>query len=173
MVSPLISPAPSSVASGNVRPSASLYAVPMSSTALSTKVLLDAGGLPAKHVTAPLPVYAASTPNIVPVISEQNTPFIAAAVIGLAPMFPVITEALLPVFVIPVFVRITKLLSLTVRRSTGARAAATAVPVVKFHTKGAANALPARSFAPVVIVAVNGVLGARLLAGVKVAVVPR
>src|SRR5258706_152353 len=81
----------------------------MSSTALSTRVLLASGGLPAKQVVAPLPTYAASTPYIVPVISAQNTVFIAAAVIGLAPMFPVIAVPWLPVFVIPVFVRITKL----------------------------------------------------------------
>ena len=46
------------------------------------------------------------------------------------------------------------------------------VPVVKVHTKLLANALPAKSFAPVVMVAVNKVLGARLLAGVNVAVAP-
>jgi hypothetical protein len=90
----------------------------MSATALSTKVLLADGGLPAKQVTAPLPTYPASTPNIVPVISEQNTVFIAAAVIGLEPMFPVIAEPWLPVFVIPVDVKIAKFPA--VRRSTGA-----------------------------------------------------
>jgi len=46
------------------------------------------------------------------------------------------------------------------------------VPVVKVHTKLLANALLAKSFAPVVMVAVNKVLAARLLAGVKVAVAP-
>ena len=45
-------------------------------------------------------------------------------------------------------------------------------PVVNAHTKLPANAMPAVSVAPVVIVAVKVVLPARLLAGVKVAVVP-
>jgi hypothetical protein len=44
--------------------------------------------------------------------------------------------------------------------------------VVKVQTKLLASALPAGSLAPVVIVPVNPVLGARLLAGVNVAVVP-
>src|SRR5258706_4659026 len=91
----------------------------MSSTALSTRVLLASGGLPAKQVVAPLPTYAASTPYIVPVISAQNTVLIAAAVIGLAPMFPVIAVPWLPVFVIPVFVRITKLFVVRDMRSGG------------------------------------------------------
>jgi hypothetical protein len=42
-------------------------------------------------------------------------------------------------------------------------------PIVKLHTKLAANALPNVSFAPVVIVAVK-VLSARLAEGVKVAI---
>jgi len=46
---------------------------------------------------------------MVPVISEQNTLSIAAAVIGLAPMFPVIGERWLPVFVMPDAVRTAKL----------------------------------------------------------------
>jgi hypothetical protein len=40
-----------------------------------------------------------------------------------------------------------------------------ASPVVKFHTKSSASALPAKSLAPMVIVAVYGVLVVRLLAG--------
>jgi hypothetical protein len=47
-----------------------------------------------------------------------------------------------------------------------------AAPVVKLQTKLLTIALPARSLAPVVIVAVKRVLAARLLVGVKVAVVP-
>jgi hypothetical protein len=43
-------------------------------------------------------------------------------------------------------------------------------PVVKLHTKLAANALPNVSFAPVVIVAVKVVPGARLADGRKVAI---
>ena len=43
-------------------------------------------------------------------------------------------------------------------------------PVVKFQVKLAANGLPAESFAPVVMVAVYGVLAARGVEGVKVAV---
>src|SRR5207248_1298858 len=45
-------------------------------------------------------------------------------------------------------------------------------PVVKLQTKLLTNALPARSLASVVIVAVYAVKGARLPAGVKVAVTP-
>jgi hypothetical protein len=44
--------------------------------------------------------------------------------------------------------------------------------VVKVHTKFAASAAPVRSFAPVVIVAVNNVPVARAVVGVKVAVMP-
>lgn len=44
--------------------------------------------------------------------------------------------------------------------------------VVSVHTKLAASAAPAGSFAPVVIVAVYKVLFRRVVAGVKVAVVP-
>ena len=43
-------------------------------------------------------------------------------------------------------------------------------PVVKLHTKLAASALPNVSFAPMVIVAVKVVLGARLAEGLKVAI---
>src|SRR5437773_505595 len=43
-------------------------------------------------------------------------------------------------------------------------------PVVKLHTKSAASALPARSLAPALIVAVYVVRDARLPAGAKVAV---
>ena len=45
-------------------------------------------------------------------------------------------------------------------------------PVVQLTEKSLASALPARSFAPVVIVTVYSVLAARLLAGVNVAVTP-
>src|SRR6185503_12289859 len=45
-------------------------------------------------------------------------------------------------------------------------------PVVKLQLKPVASALPARSLAPVVTAAVNVVRGARVLAGVKVAVTP-
>ena len=45
-------------------------------------------------------------------------------------------------------------------------------PVVKLQMKSVASALPARSLAPVVTVAVYAVSGARLPAGVKVAVTP-
>ena len=44
--------------------------------------------------------------------------------------------------------------------------------VVKVHTKLAASGAPVGSFAPVVIVAVNKVLLARIADGVKVIVVP-
>jgi hypothetical protein len=44
-----------------------------------------------------------------------------------------------------------------------------ASPVVKFHTKSTVSALPAKSLAPVVIVAVYGVLGVRLLNGTNIA----
>jgi hypothetical protein len=52
----------------------------------------------------------------------------------------------------------------------------TSVPVVKVQGFGAkpppAKAMPARSFAPAVTVAVKRVLAAKLLAGVKVAIAP-
>ena len=54
----------------------------------------------------------------------------------------------------------------TVETTVGAGA------VVKFHTKLATSGMPAGSFAPVVIVAVNKVLVARMVVGVNVAVVP-
>lgn len=54
-------------------------------------------------------------------------------------------------------------------RATGAFPGGVAA-MVKLQTKFAASAFPARSLAPVVIVAVNVVRGARALAGVKVAV---
>ena len=43
-------------------------------------------------------------------------------------------------------------------------------PVVKVHVKGLASALPARSWTPVVTVAVYWVLGARFEVGVRVEV---
>src|SRR5687767_5840026 len=46
------------------------------------------------------------------------------------------------------------------------------VPVVKVHTTSLGSALPARSRAPVVILAVYVVLGARFAEGAKVAVLP-
>jgi hypothetical protein len=57
----------------------------------------------------------------------------------------------------------------TVETTVGGAAVAA---VVNVHTKLAASGTPAGSFAPVVIVAVNTVLLARIAAGVKVAVVP-
>jgi len=54
----------------------------------------------------------------------------------------------------------------TVETTVGAAA------VVKVQTKLAASPAPVRSFAPVVIVAVNTVLAASVVAGVNVAVVP-
>jgi hypothetical protein len=45
------------------------------------------------------------------------------------------------------------------------------VPVIKVHTLFAANALPKRSLAPVVTLAVNWALVARLAVGVNVAIV--
>src|ERR1041385_972754 len=55
---------------------------------------------------------------------------------------------------------------------TVGRVVSGAAPVVKLHPKLLSSRLPARSFAPVVIVAVNVVRGARSAAGLKVAVVP-
>src|SRR6185503_13024760 len=57
----------------------------------------------------------------------------------------------------------------TVALTVGAVVSSVA-PVVKLQPKSVASALPARSFAPVVIRAVNVVRGAKALAGVKVAV---
>ena len=47
-----------------------------------------------------------------------------------------------------------------------------AEPVVKLQMSSVASGVPSRSSTPVVIVAVYGVLGARLFKGVKVAMVP-
>ena len=55
--------------------------------------------------------------------------------------------------------------------TTGA-AVSVVVPVVKLHERSAAKAAPAADFAPVVIVAVKRLLGARLLEGANVAAVP-
>ena len=55
---------------------------------------------------------------------------------------------------------------------TSGRVVSGVTPVVKLQLKFAASPLPARSLAPVVIVAVYAVRGARALAGVKVAVTP-
>jgi hypothetical protein len=54
----------------------------------------------------------------------------------------------------------------TVETTVGAAA------VMKFHTTFANNAWPVRSCAPVVIVAVNTVLFARMVVGINVAVLP-
>jgi hypothetical protein len=88
--------------------------------------------------------------------------------IGLTPISP--PMEVVPVVEIPDFAKIVKLPA--VPRSTGAGPAAVVVPVVKLHVLMAANALPARSLIPVVIVAVYEVLAARLLAGSKVATLP-
>jgi len=57
---------------------------------------------------------------MVPVISEQNTLSIAAAVIGLAPMFPVMGDRWLPLSVMPDADRTAKLFVDIDKRSTGA-----------------------------------------------------
>ena len=59
----------------------------------------------------------------------------------------------------------------TVKVTIGAVVSGVA-PVVKVHTWSLASGLPARSRAPVVIVAVYRVLGARATVGLKVAVTP-
>src|SRR6185369_862614 len=59
----------------------------------------------------------------------------------------------------------------TVKLTVGAVVSRVA-PVVKLQTKLFASALPARSLLPVVTVAVEVVLGARALKGLKVAVTP-
>jgi hypothetical protein len=64
--------------------------------------------------------------------------------------------------------RIPKLQAAPKARAGGGGAQATAV--VNVHTKGAANAMPKVSCAPVVIVAVKVVFAARVAVGVKVAV---
>src|SRR3990170_4300317 len=87
---------------------------------------------------------------------------------GLSPRSP--TIAVVPVVEIDVFPRITKLPA--VPRTTGAGPSDPVEPVVNPHTKLAASALPARSLAPVVIVAVYTVVAVRLLTGLKAAVRP-
>jgi hypothetical protein len=93
----------------------------------------------------------------------------AVPLIGLAPTSPVITEA--GTSVTPVFVRMAKPAAVPSATGAGPPAAAP-VPVVKLQVLSTANGLPARSLAPVVIVAVYEVLAARLLAGSKVATEP-
>ena len=92
--------------------------------------------------------------------------YVAAA--GLSPISPVMW--VVPVVEIPDFARITKFPAIP--RSTGCGPAANAVTVLKFHTLLLASAFPARSLAPVVIVAVYSVPATRLLVGVKVATRP-
>src|ERR1043166_3791007 len=59
----------------------------------------------------------------------------------------------------------------TVKLTVGAVVSGVA-PVVKLQLKAVNSALPARSLAPVVIVAVYAVIGARSKPGVKVAIKP-
>ena len=143
-----------------------MYAASISSTAvfnLAGSTTLQGEG----------PVLTAGGPTVstvyrVPVTSAQVKPVIAAPVMGLVPRSPVIVEV--AILVIPVSDRMTKLPAFP--RTTGAGPAADVTPVVKFHTTGLAKALPAKFLAAVLIVAVNRLLAARLVVGLKIAVVP-
>src|SRR2546428_6448149 len=127
-----------------VRPAASLYAVVKSSCAWA------AAGSPAW---------------IVPLTVRGGNP--VTAVPGLSPRSPLTVVA--PVLVTVEPARTANVLAAP--RATGACPAGVAA-VVKLQTKFAASALPARSLAPIVIVAVKTALGARVLAGVRVAILP-
>src|SRR5207245_4414492 len=100
---------------------------------------------------------------IVPLTIPGGNP--VTAVPGLTPRSPLTLVA--PVLVTVEPARTVNVLAAP--RATGAWPAAVAA-VVKLQTKFAASALPARSLAPIVIVAVNVVRGARLLVGIKVAI---
>src|SRR5207245_6048936 len=135
---------PATVIAPTVRPAASLYAVVRWSCGWA------AAGSPAW---------------IVPLTVPGGNP--VTAVPGLSPRSPLTVVA--PVLVTVEPARTANVLAAP--RATGACPAGVAA-VVKLQTKFAASALPARSLAPVVIVAVNVVRGASALAGVKVAVTP-
>src|SRR5439155_779056 len=129
-----------------VRPAASLYAVVKSSCAWA------AAGSPAW---------------IVPLTLPGGNP--VTAVPGLSPRSPLTVVA--PVLLTVEPARTANVLAAP--RATGAcPAGVAAAVVVKLQTSLLASALPARSRAPVVTVAVNVVRGGRALAGVKVAVTP-
>src|SRR5512143_1640185 len=127
-----------------VRPAASLYATVRSSWAWA----------------------AAGSPRcVVPLTNPGGNP--VTAVPGLSPRSPLTVVA-------PVLVTVEPARTENVvadPRTTGAWPAVVAA-VVKLQARLLASALPAKSLAPVVIVASYTVLAARLLAGVKVAVVP-
>src|SRR5437867_6215676 len=133
---------PATVIAPTVRPAALLYAVVKSSSAWA------AAGSPAW---------------IVPLTVPGGNP--VTAVPGLSPRSPLTVVA--PVLVTVEAARTAN--ELAAPRATGAWPAAVAA-VVKLHTKFAASALPARSLAPIVIVAVKTALGASVLIGVKVAI---
>src|SRR2546429_684261 len=117
-------------------------------------------------VKASCPWAAAGPPAwIVPLTVPGGNP--VTAVPGLSPRSPLTVVA--PVLVTVEPARTANVLAAP--RATGACPAGEAAGV-KLQLKSVASALPARSLAPVVTVAVNAVRGARLPAGVKVAVTP-
>src|SRR5437667_5716726 len=135
---------PAIVIAPTVRPAASLYAVVKASCAWA------AAGSPAW---------------IVPLTVPGGNP--VTAVPGLSPRSPLTVVA-------PVLVTVEPARTANVLAAPGAVGGwvAAVAAVVKLQLKSAASALPARSLAPVVTVAVNVVRGTRALAGVKVAVTP-
>src|SRR6185503_5170136 len=135
---------PATVIAPTVRPAASLYAAVRSSCAWAA---------------------VGSAAWIAPLTMPGGNP--VTAVPGLSPRSPL-------TMLKPVLVTVEPPRTANVAAdpsTTGGRPAAVA-PVVKLQTKFVASALPARSFAAVVIAAVYAVRGARLLAGVNVAVTP-
>src|SRR5207253_11114904 len=132
---------PATVIAPTVRPAALLYAVVKASCAWA------AAGSPAW--IAPLTIPGGNPVTAVP---------------GLSPRSPLTVVA--PVLVTVEPARTANVLAAP--RATGACPAGVAA-VVKLQTKFAASALPAKSLAPRVIVAVWTALGARVLTGVRVA----
>src|SRR5438105_10633063 len=135
---------PAIVIAPTVRPAALLYAVVKASCAWA------AAGSPAW--IAPLTIPGGNPVTAVP---------------GLSPRSPLTLVA--PVLVTVEPARTANVVAAP--RATGACPAGVA-PVVKLQLKSVASALPARSLDPVLTVVVNVVSGARLPAGVKVAVTP-
>src|ERR1044071_1387524 len=109
---------------------------------------------------------AASAASIVPFTIPGGNP--VTAVPGLSPRFPLTVVA-------PVLVTVDAPKTANVPadpRATGAWPPTVLPAVVKLQLKSLASAVPARSLAPLVTVAVYVVSGARPPAGVKVAVTP-
>src|SRR5713101_5349598 len=117
-------------------------------------------------VKSPWAVMATASPACVVPITVAGGVSPVIALPGHTPTSPVIEVAVPATLVTVEPARIPKLQA--VPRLIGAAEAHDVADVVNVHTKLLASALPNRSLAPVVIVAVYTVLSRRLLPGVKV-----